>query len=218
VVGAQPDDGAGCGGWPTRVRAGRNPAAPDNPFGAERIMADWLEQSLDSDRDMRDMMYELTFYSLWGTPWARWFGKTHEAGRTLKDQSELRGLPAVQTALMHIGQGGFVEAVIRMLILLAESRGDGAPRPAGTLERVLTQDEPFCNLDAPQRARIIHEQTIIAISNRSGDRDAARSAGNARGTSLAGEVVRYIVGPIEEMDPHTFDMLQAFTRCSICHP
>jgi pimeloyl-ACP methyl ester carboxylesterase len=195
-----------------RAREARQPAAPDNLFlGAERVMADWIEQSLDLSRDMRDMMFELAFYGMWGTPWARWFGKAHEAGRTLKDQAELRALPAVQTALMHIGQGGFVEAVVRMLILLAGSRGTVRRDRLERSTRVMTLDEPFCNIDAPIRARIIHEQTIIAHF------EPARAIETLpelleipEERALAGEVVRFIVGPIGEMDPHSFDLLQRF--------
>ncbi len=51
----------------------------------------------------------------------RWFGRTKQPGRTLKRKDELRSLPPVQAALMHIEEGGFCEAVIRMLILLADS-------------------------------------------------------------------------------------------------
>ncbi len=197
-----------------RIRASRQKAAADNLFlGAERAMADAIEQSLDLTRDLRDMMYELTFYALWGTPWARWFGRTHEAGRTLKDQAELRALPAVQSALMHTDQGGFVEGVIRMLILLAGSRGNVRRDRLERSSRVLTQDEPFVHLDAAQRARIIHEQTIIAHF------EPARAVATLPGLletpeerALAGETVRYIAGPIGEMDPHSFDMLQQFHK------
>jgi hypothetical protein len=198
-----------------RVRSGRHPATQNNPFvAAERVWADWIEQSFDLARDMRDMMYELTFYSIWGTPWARWFGKTYDHGRTLKDQAELRGLPAVQSAMMHMDQGGFVEGVIRMLILLADSRGTVRRDRLERSSRVMTQDEPFVNIEAPVRARIIHEQTIIAHFEY--DQATATLPRNCwkrpRNVRWPGEVVRYIVGPIEEMDPHTWKVLQHFHK------
>lgn len=195
-----------------RTRAARRPAAPGNPFlAAERLLADWTEQTLDLSRDIRDMMYELTFYSMWGGPWARWFGKSHDHGRTLKDQSELRGLPAVQAALMHKDQGGFIEAVVRMLILLADSRGTVRRDRLERSSRVMTQDEPFCNLDAPMRARIIHEQTIIAhFEPAQAIETLPALLETPEERALAAEVVQYIVGPIGEMDPHTLDMLQRF--------
>ncbi len=34
-------------------------------------------------RDVRDAWYETLFYSVWGSPWVRWFGRKHEGGRTL---------------------------------------------------------------------------------------------------------------------------------------
>lgn len=195
-----------------RARAGRRDIAPDNVFTlAERLTADWVEQGLDLSRDLRDMMYELTFFSVWGTPWARWFGHTHEPGRTLKDEAELRALPAVQSALMHTAQGGFAEAVIRMLILLAGSRGTVRRDRLERSSRVLTRDEPFCHIDAARRARIIHEQTIIAHF------EPARAVETLpdllpapEERALAAETVRYIAGPIGEMDPPSFDMLRRF--------
>ena len=54
---------------------------------------------MDAARDLRDMAYELTFFSLWGTPAAREYGSRHAAGRTLKDMHELIGLPEPQMAL-----------------------------------------------------------------------------------------------------------------------
>lgn len=107
-----------------QVRETRMPAQPDNPFlAAEALWVQSAEQAIDLCRDLRDMSFELAFHAMWSTPWARAFGRSHEARRTLKSQGELRGLPEVAQAIHAIEQGGFAEAVIRMLVLLAENRG-----------------------------------------------------------------------------------------------
>ncbi|MTI44469.1 uncharacterized protein DUF3141 [Roseibium hamelinense] len=193
-----------------RVRTERQPAAKNNPFVvAEHLGAAMVEQSLDLFRDVRDTMYETMFYTMWGTPYARWFGRTHQPGRTLKRKEDLRGLPAVQSALMRIEEGGFCEAVIRMLILLAESRGSVRRDRLERSARVLTKDEPFKSLTADERAMMLHEQNIIVEFAR----DEAIAAlpkmlPSKNDRELAAQVVQYIPGAIDEMAPHTLDLLQ----------
>ncbi|MDO5705624.1 MAG: alpha/beta hydrolase, partial [Paracoccus sp. (in: a-proteobacteria)] len=114
-----------------------------------------VEQALDFWRDWRDMCYEMTFFTLWSNRWARAFGRSHEARRALKSADELRGLPEVAAALTQIDKGGFAEAVIRMLILMVDSRGNVRRDRLERSSRVLTLDEPFASLGAENRAIII---------------------------------------------------------------
>ena len=195
-----------------RVRQMRAPADRSNPFVQLRdLWAEGVRQSLDIYRDLRDMSYEMAFLSLWSTPWARWYGRGHEAGRTLKRAEELRWLPSVQAALLGIEQGGFIEAVIRMLVLLADSRGAVRRDRLERSARVLTQDEPFRSIPAEDRMLIIHEQTMIAHfePQRAVETLPALLESEAE-RRLAAEVVQYIPGAIEEMSPRTLALLQKF--------
>ncbi len=192
------------------VESTRRPVGAANPFvAAEATAMSMLIQSIDFARDMRDAMSEQIFFSVWNAPWARAYGRTHTAPRTLKNPAELRSLPQVAMALAHMRSGGFAQAVIRMLILLAESRGSVRRDRLERSAQVLASDEPFRSIPVDERQRIIDEQTLIVAFAR---QDAIATLKDMLPTQeereLALRVVQYIPGRIDEMAPHTLDLLQ----------
>jgi len=197
-----------------QVKADRQQAAPDNPFLAmERLWADVVEQSMDLWRDVRDAWYETVFFGIWGAPWAREFGETHRLRRTLKNEAELRALAEVQHAIRHMADGGFVEAVIRMLVLLAESRGNVRRDRLERSAHLLTESEPFRSLSSEHRKWIIDRQTLlIQFEPQSAIETLPRLLKTPEQRALAADVVQYVPGQITEMAPQTLNMLQHFRR------
>lgn len=189
----------------------RQPVSGPNLFVAgEQLVAQAVSQSMDLWRDLRDAAYESTFLSIYGTPFMHWLGHSHANERTRKDPNELRHLPEVQAMLLGVDHAGFEAAVIRMLILLAESRGSVRRDRLERSAEVLTTHEPFASLGGEKRAALIREQSIIVEY----ESQAALSAlprllpsTQQRQEALA--CVHYIVGARDEMEPHSLAMLEA---------
>lgn len=197
-----------------KVAQVRQPVSEPNLFvGGEQLMAQALTQSMDLWRDLRDAAYETTFLSIYGTPFMHWLGNSHAKERTRKDPKELRYLPEVQAMLLGVDNGGFEAAVIRMLILLAESRGSVRRDRLERSAEVLNTREPFASLGNERRAALIREQAIIVEY----EANAALSAlprllplPEQRHQALAW--VHYIVGAREEMEPHSLHMLDTMEK------
>lgn len=192
------------------IQKNRKPAAANNPFiRSEFLAAELLEQSMDLVRDMRDVWTETLFYGIYTSPLARWFGAPYDYDRAHKSKDELFALPEVQIALSSMKAGGFVEAVIRMLILLANARGTVRRDRLERSAQVLTTDEPFRSLDAATRARIIHQQGLIVEF---GGADAINTLADLQMTpderAKAAAVVQYVPGAMSEMEPRTLSTLQ----------
>jgi pimeloyl-ACP methyl ester carboxylesterase len=194
----------------SQARASRQPARPDNPFVAwETAGADLIEQSMAFARDWMDMANELAFFGLWASPAAREYGRSHAAGRTRKNPHELLGLPEAQLALARVEQGGFVEAVIRMLVMLAESRGGVRRDRLERSAQVLSTDQPFAALTQDQRTAIIREQSLIVmLAPDEAFASLARLLPSPAERELAFRVVRYVPGRLDEMAPDTVATLR----------
>jgi pimeloyl-ACP methyl ester carboxylesterase len=192
------------------VRNSRRKAAPNNPFlAAEALWVEGVEQMIDFLRDSRDMAYELSFFQFWATPWMRTFGRSYEAGRTHKSTDELRTMPEVATALHHIGHGGFSDAVIRMLVLLAGNRGNVRRDRLERSEWLLTQDEAFKSLGEQKCALMIREQSlIITYEHEQAIKTLPALLPDAGERERALRMVRFVVGSEAEMAPETHQLIE----------
>ena len=196
-------------GLAAQVRESHNPLSSQNPFLLmEKAWAGSVESSLNLWRDMRAMASETMFISLYANPLALWYGLPNAKSRTLKRPEDLRTLETVQSALERISLGGTQEAIVRMLVLLANTRGDVRSDRLARSSEVLTENPIFAEIDPISRTRMIHEQTIIAQF----EPDRALAAipqllPMAEEREKATELVEYVLGAVDEMEPHTLALL-----------
>ncbi|MEM9901084.1 MAG: DUF3141 domain-containing protein [Pseudomonadota bacterium] len=196
------------------VKANRQPACDDNPFlVAERMATDMIETGLNMLRDMRGAAQELSFYALWANPAALWYGMPHAHTRTRKSTEDLAMLPEVQGALSRIATGGRAEAIVRMLILLASSRGEVRQDRIVRSAEVMHQRAPFDDMDETRRRDLIREQGLICRFDPEAAVDTLNQLLPRVGDkSAALDIVTYVLGDQSDMAPATralFDRFEA---------
>jgi tellurite resistance protein len=119
--------------WPLQaaadaVRQHRRPAAADNPLRtAEQAMAQQIETALDHYRDLRDRGQELAFKAIYNTPLVEALaglrGAYADARKPqARDEQGERMLAAKIEAIRgREEQGGFAEAVMRIMLAVARA-------------------------------------------------------------------------------------------------
>jgi pimeloyl-ACP methyl ester carboxylesterase len=195
-----------------QVRARRKPAAPDNPFvQLERLWADAVAQGWDWLRDTRDAWNEVYFFTLYGSPIVKALGKPLQRRISDTPQEDLRALSDVQEALDRMEEGGFAAAVIRMLILLAKSRGSVRRDRLERSNRMLMTTEPFASLRPKKLTRLIHRQSLIVdFEFEQALATLPKLMPDPAERMRAIELCKQIAGPVEEMSPATVAMLDRF--------
>ncbi len=198
---------AGVEGWAKMARECRKEAPEDNPFvQLERLQADFVEQAWNFYRDTRDAAVELTFHSLYATPWMKAVAGEERPAPVSHDITQF---PEVKHAIEHAETGGYKEAIVRMLVLLAKARGSVRSDRLERSNRVLHARPPFDMMQPETRAALIYEQSLIV-------QFAPDQAMAALPKLLRDDVDRLravnlvmdIAGPYEEMDPATIGMFQ----------
>ncbi len=209
----------GLGPLADQVRDNRRPANDDNAFvRCERLWADIIAEGWNMLRDSRDAAMELMFYGVYGSPMARALGGSHAPRMSDMPQEDLRTTPEVRMALETMSMGGFAEAVIRMLILLAKSRGSVRRDRLEKSNTLLSDTEPFRSLGIYTRNKIIHLQSLMVEFEP--DQALATLAhlvpdGDDRLRALA--ICEDIAGPVEEMSKDTVAMLNRI-RAALAMP
>jgi pimeloyl-ACP methyl ester carboxylesterase/tellurite resistance protein len=192
------------------ARDNRQKATPDNPFLAvERLMANSVMQAMDLMRDLRDAAYENTFLSIYGTPMMHTLGKVGVDEPEAEEAGDLRHMPEVMKALAAMEHGDMAAAVIRMLVLLAGSRGSVRKDRLERSAQVLKNTEPFKSMGSERRAELIQQQSIIAeFEPKRAVETLAVLLKNPEDRLSALDVVNHILGARDEMEQHSLELIQ----------
>ncbi len=189
------------------ARATRRRASPDNPFiRLETFCAGIVERNWDAFRDIRDGWAEMLFYSLYGMPWMRQLGELDEKPVAPRD---IRMFPQVQDAVAKAASGGYAEAIIRMLILLARARGSVRRDRLERSNKVLQGRAPFDTMKPDHRSQLIHEQTmIVEFTGKEAISTLPELLKDEVDRIRAIDLVLEIAGPPDEMDAPTIAMFE----------
>lgn len=181
------------------VRANRQPVAPSNPFIVmERAWANRVERGIDAWRDWRDGAQETAFHAVYGALSAlnvaadspTLFGAAEPVGET----------PDVRAALDRVAVGGYAEAVVRMMILLAKARGGVRRNRLARSNTLLTTEEPFAHMTSSARQALIREQTVaVEMAPQEAFDTLATLLPNSADRRRALAVVADVAGPEEEL-------------------
>jgi pimeloyl-ACP methyl ester carboxylesterase len=196
--------------WAEQVREKRQPVDGTNPFRQmEKATADMVTHWWDGVRDLQELWMESTFHWLYATPHAKAIGEKRSRRISDAPQEDLRSLVEVQEALDRMDEGGFAEGVVRMLILLARSRGEVRRSRLERSNEVLERTEPWASMKPKHRTRLIHrESLIVAFEPVAALAGLPKLIHTAEQRERALGICHEIAGPTEEMSKATVDTLK----------
>ncbi|MBR0652271.1 DUF3141 domain-containing protein [Roseomonas terrae] len=192
------------------ARQNRAPAAPDNPFIAmEKVWADRVEHAFDRWRDARDAASEIAFHAIYGNLAALGVMGDDSAEEAEAARRSIPMEPAqLNDARSRVELGGYAEAVIRMMILLADARGGVRRTRLARSNVLLTTEPPFAGMSPAARQAIIRDQTVIVTLLREEALAAVpgllKTAAERRKALAA---VEHVAGPDEELGDKAQEML-----------
>lgn len=147
--------------WVSYAETHRVQNFQNNPFKIiEGAYATLIQNVMDAFRDQRDLTRETLFTAIYESPAMKKFALNEPKRISEVSGTDLRSVSEVSQALDNIGQGGYAEAVIRMLILLARSRHSVRRDRLERSNELLSSHEPFAALGAATRTRIIQLQSL----------------------------------------------------------
>jgi tellurite resistance protein len=151
-------------------------------------------------------MWELSFNAIYSSPWMEVIAAQSPSRNASHD---IQKFPEVRGALEKAGEGGYPEAIVRLLVLLAKARGSVRRDRLERSNRILHSRPPFDMMTPEMRAHIINEQSLIV-------QFAPEEALQALPRLLRDDVDRVravnlvldIAGPVTDMDAATIDMFK----------
>jgi pimeloyl-ACP methyl ester carboxylesterase len=160
--------------WPLPVmahlaRTNRRPTAPDNPFvKAEQAVSQEIERSLDRYRDLRDRQQELWFKAIYNAPLVEAIAGLRapyaDARKPrARDEHAERQLEAKIAAIKaREEQGGLAEAVLRMMLAVAQAEHMFDARGFRLAQRI-RQEHPRLRGIPPEQLRAAAKEAAFML-------------------------------------------------------
>jgi len=146
------------------VRSQRKPLGPEHPLRRqESLGSEIISASLDYYRDLRDAASEASFFLVYGNMFSLYLADKREAEEHADTAaSDPRELPVVKEALAAISDGGYAEAVTRVVHLLGR-KGEPLPLARLELKHELERDyhELLPQIERDEARRIRGRQELI---------------------------------------------------------
>ncbi|MBF0413113.1 MAG: DUF3141 domain-containing protein [Desulfamplus sp.] len=150
------------------VKTSRFQSKKDNIFiEMERHFSDIVVNSLELYRKTRDDLYETMFYSMYGNDWSRTLFFNSES-RSLesalgvkKKTTEL--FEEIQNQFWHAAmkQGGFEEAIVRIIVAVTKADSVMAMSEYGAADDYIKKDEKLNKIKPERLKNMIREQSAI---------------------------------------------------------
>jgi len=192
------------------VRANRKAADPDNPFlKLERDVAGLVESAWDLFKLSRDGLTESLFYGIYTSPLAQAAAEGEHTRISDAAGDDLRSTSDVSHALESIELGGYPNAFVRILILLARSRHSVRRDRLERSNQILSTQEPFSKLSPVVLTRIIRQQNLIVeFEPELAIATLPKMLPTREEREKAVQQAMFVAGDVEEMNDDTLHMLQ----------
>ena len=145
--------------------------ADDNPFvKAETRFSDAMTATLNCYRDIRDRTQEWLFKAIYDTPWMNFWwgsaasGNNGQEAETDSSSTQLRRRE-LAFARRHARQGGFAEAVVRIILAVAGANRILDKREYLAAENIIRRHSKFQHRTPAEVKQMVHTQARILEAN-----------------------------------------------------
>lgn len=150
------------------VKENRQPVSADNPFlQIQKQYSDWIANSLDAYRDVRDRISEEWFHAVYGSPVVQAIvGLSGSAGEPRRKPAQEHAhkvmlAQRIEELKRQISVGGAREAAIRALLYIRMPEGAFDERSLALLQRM--KDETGADISLQGFKTLLREQFLMLI-------------------------------------------------------